>query len=90
MTGVHDFGTTASAAITILVDNRADLLLRSKEHVKYFTEKPLLAEHGFAALVDLPDSGIRLLWDAGVSRRTLIQNAQSMSIDLSSIQRAHS
>ena len=51
MPRIEDFGQTEDVAITVLVDNRADLIVRSCETVKYFTDKPLLAEHGFSALI---------------------------------------
>ena len=43
-----DFGETQNVAITVLVDNKADLIVESTDTVKYFTDAPLLAEHGFA------------------------------------------
>jgi 7,8-dihydropterin-6-yl-methyl-4-(beta-D-ribofuranosyl)aminobenzene 5'-phosphate synthase len=82
---IQDFGQTQDVAITILVDNRADLIVRSTETVKRFTDRPLLAEHGFAALVDLKESGTRVLWDAGMTRTALLENARQMEIDLSTI-----
>ena len=77
-------------AITVLVDNRADLLVKSTDTVKRFTEQPLLAEHGFAALIDLKDAGpptggTRILWDAGMTQTALLENARRMEIDLSTI-----
>jgi 7,8-dihydropterin-6-yl-methyl-4-(beta-D-ribofuranosyl)aminobenzene 5'-phosphate synthase len=68
-------------AITVLVDNRADLIVESSETVKYFRDKPLLAEHGFSALVELQDAGKRILWDAGVTRIALLENMRRMEID---------
>jgi 7,8-dihydropterin-6-yl-methyl-4-(beta-D-ribofuranosyl)aminobenzene 5'-phosphate synthase len=85
MPSLPNFGSVTTAAITILVDNRADLLLKSSETVKYFQDKPLLAEHGFAALLDLNHGEHRLLWDAGVSPVALIENLQRMGIDPKSI-----
>jgi 7,8-dihydropterin-6-yl-methyl-4-(beta-D-ribofuranosyl)aminobenzene 5'-phosphate synthase len=74
------FGETSDVAITVLVDNRADLLVRSTASVKYFTDELLLAEHGFAALVDLTAEGIRILWDAGGTRIALMENLRRMEI----------
>lgn len=71
--------------ITILVDNKADLMLDSTDQIKYFTDKPLLAEHGFSALIQLGDSDSRILWDAGVSKIALIENMRRMGIDHSAI-----
>jgi 7,8-dihydropterin-6-yl-methyl-4-(beta-D-ribofuranosyl)aminobenzene 5'-phosphate synthase len=85
MTKVEDFGQTSSVTITALVDNRADLLVKSTETVRRFTKGPLLAEHGFAALIDLKDAGIRILWDAGMTQTALLENARRMEVDLSTI-----
>jgi len=79
-----DFGTVEGATVTILVDNRADLLVPSTDTVQRYTEEPLLAEHGFSALVDLP-GGPRILWDAGMSRIALRENMRRMRIDPSTI-----
>jgi 7,8-dihydropterin-6-yl-methyl-4-(beta-D-ribofuranosyl)aminobenzene 5'-phosphate synthase len=75
------FGTVESVNITILVDNAANLIVDSNESVKYFTNKPLLAEHGFSALVHFPDDGIKFLWDAGVTRVALMENLRRMEIE---------
>ena len=75
------FGETQNVTITVLVDNRADLIVKSTETVKYFSDKPLFAEHGFAALIDLKDAGVRILWDAGISDAALLENMQRMEID---------
>ena len=82
---IEDFGSTRDIAITVLVENSADLLARSSETVKRFTKKPLLAEHGFAALVDLKEAGVRILWDAGMTKTVLLENARRMEIDLSKV-----
>jgi len=78
-------GETQNVAITVLVDNRADLIVKSTDTVKYFTDEPLLAEHGFAALVDLKAAGVRILWDAGVTRIALMENLKRMKIDPATI-----
>lgn len=80
------FGETSQVIITILVDNRADLIVKSTDKIHYFTKKPLLAEHGFAALVDLPDDHLRILWDAGLTPLVLIENMKRMEIDPATIQ----
>jgi len=79
------FGSTRDVEITVLVENSADFLVRSTDTVKRFTRKPLLAEHGFAALVDLKEAGVRILWDAGVSATALLENARLMEIDLTTV-----
>jgi 7,8-dihydropterin-6-yl-methyl-4-(beta-D-ribofuranosyl)aminobenzene 5'-phosphate synthase len=92
-----EFGHVDAVNITILVDNRADLIVKSDDRVKYFTDKALLAEHGYSALVhfpgDIPDdtSGEDLigkpniLWDAGVTRIALMENLRRMEIDPHSV-----
>ena len=75
------FGVTKSVNITILVDNQANLIVKSNEAVKYFTDKALLAEHGFSALVHFPEEERTILWDAGVTRIALRENMRRMEID---------
>jgi len=82
---IDGFGEAERVAITILVDNRADLIVDSSETVKYFTDKPLLAEHGFSALVDLQAANKRILWDAGITRIALPENMKRMEIDPATI-----
>jgi 7,8-dihydropterin-6-yl-methyl-4-(beta-D-ribofuranosyl)aminobenzene 5'-phosphate synthase len=72
-------------SITILVDNRADLIVKSTETARYWTDAPLLAEHGFAALVELGGTGRRILWDTGATPEVLLHNARLMDIDVSSV-----
>jgi 7,8-dihydropterin-6-yl-methyl-4-(beta-D-ribofuranosyl)aminobenzene 5'-phosphate synthase len=79
------FGTVDSVTITVLVDNCADLIVRSTDSVQRFTEASLLAEHGFAALVEIDDGAARILWDTGASGTVLLENARRMQIDLSTI-----
>jgi 7,8-dihydropterin-6-yl-methyl-4-(beta-D-ribofuranosyl)aminobenzene 5'-phosphate synthase len=85
MTVSEGYGETSDVAITVLVDNRADLLVRSTAAVKYYTDGLLLAEHGFAALVDLKAAGIRVLWDAGGTRIALMENLRRLEIDPATI-----
>lgn len=80
MSDLVDFGSAASASITVLVDNRADLVVESTDTVKRFTDRPLLAEHGFSALIDLNDGETRILWDAGITEIALLENMQRMGI----------
>lgn len=75
------FGSVRQAAVTILVDNRADMLARSTETVRYCTDEPLLAEHGFAALVEIDDGEARILWDAGMTRIALLENMRRLKVD---------
>ncbi len=85
MSKIENFGKTQTVEITVLVDNRADLSPRSTDTVKRYTKEPLLAEHGFSALVDLKDAGIKILWDAGISQVALMENVRRMKIDLATI-----
>ena len=85
MSRAESFGETHDVEITVLVENNADLLVKSTDTVKRFTEKPLLAEHGFAALVELKEAGVRILWDAGISTTALLENARLMKIDLAAV-----
>jgi 7,8-dihydropterin-6-yl-methyl-4-(beta-D-ribofuranosyl)aminobenzene 5'-phosphate synthase len=85
MTTIADFGETTNVSITVLVDNRADLIVKSTETVKYFDDEPLLAEHGFSALIDLKNADMRILWDAGISETALLENMRLMEIDPKSI-----
>lgn len=85
MVKIANIGSTRDVAITVLVDNRADLIVESTDTVKYFTDAPLLAEHGFAALVDLKAAGVRILWDAGITPMTLLENMKRMQVAPSTI-----
>lgn len=80
---IEGFGETSDVQITVLVDNVASLLVRGTETVKRFSDKPLLAEHGFSAFVHLKEARKQILWDAGVTRIALPENARRMEIDLS-------
>ena len=82
------FGETKQVAVTVLVDNMTDMLLKSTDTVIRYTQEsgePLLAEHGLSALVDLKDSGVRVLWDAGITEITLIENMRRMKVDPTTI-----
>ena len=81
MSKIDGFGETGNVAVTVLVDNTADLLVKSTETVIRFKEEPLLAEHGFAAIIDLPDGPTRVLWDAGFTDFALPANMLRMEID---------
>jgi 7,8-dihydropterin-6-yl-methyl-4-(beta-D-ribofuranosyl)aminobenzene 5'-phosphate synthase len=85
MPKIESFGQTQDVSVTILVDNRADLMMESTETVKYFTDAPLLAEHGFAALIELKQAHTTILWDAGMTDIALMENMKRMEIDASDI-----
>ena len=80
-----NIGSVDNVALTILVDNKADLIVESSDHVRYFTDEPLLAEHGFSVLIQLEDAEKKILWDAGVSKMALIENIRRMKLDCASI-----
>lgn len=81
------FGNLDSVSITILVDNYANLIVESSDSIKYFKDKPLLAEHGFSALIHIPESGINILWDAGISNIVLMENIARMGINPKTIKK---
>lgn len=85
MSKIEHFGETHNVAVTVLVDNRADLIVESTDTIKYFTDKPLLAEHGFAALIDLKAAHTTILWDAGVTTIALPENMKRLEIDPATI-----
>jgi 7,8-dihydropterin-6-yl-methyl-4-(beta-D-ribofuranosyl)aminobenzene 5'-phosphate synthase len=87
MVTTREFGEVEKAWVTILVDNKANLIVESNERVQYFEDAPLLAEHGFSALIRLAHPDLTILWDAGVSRVALMENLKRMKIDPASIQK---
>jgi 7,8-dihydropterin-6-yl-methyl-4-(beta-D-ribofuranosyl)aminobenzene 5'-phosphate synthase len=80
-----DFGVVNQTSLTVLVENKADLIVKSTDHVKYFTKKPLLAEHGYSVLIEINGADETILWDAGVSKIALMENIQRMELDISRI-----
>lgn len=85
MAQIEAFGSVNGLRITVLVDNQADLIVKSTDTVRRFTKAPLLAEHGFSVLVELVFPKVRILWDAGISKMALVENARQMEIDLASV-----
>ncbi len=81
----EEFGSVDQASLTVLVDNKADLIVESSARVKYFTEESLLAEHGFSVLIQLDDQEGKILWDAGVSKIALLENMRRMKLDKTSL-----
>lgn len=77
----REFGSVEKATLTVLVDNKANLIVESSDRVKYFSEEPLLAEHGFSVLIQLDDSEERILWDAGISKVALNENIRRMKME---------
>jgi 7,8-dihydropterin-6-yl-methyl-4-(beta-D-ribofuranosyl)aminobenzene 5'-phosphate synthase len=81
--------------ITTLVDNIIDLLLESNDHVKRAPRlrdgkptQPLLAEHGFSALVRVTDGTEThtILLDAGLGEETMLINAERLGIDFGEVE----
>ncbi len=78
--------------VTCLVDNNVDLLLPSSEVAhrpvltKNWYERPLVAEHGFCAVLTIQVDGIkrRLLLDSGLDPFAAPHNAEVLDLDLSS------
>ena len=81
---IQDFGATGAVVITVLVDNRADQLVKSTATVKHYMEKPLLAEHGFAGGRS-QGGGDQAAWDAGTTCVALLENLRRMEIDPATI-----
>jgi 7,8-dihydropterin-6-yl-methyl-4-(beta-D-ribofuranosyl)aminobenzene 5'-phosphate synthase len=78
---MSNINSVEKVSLTVLVDNKANLIVKSSKNIKYFTDKPLLAEHGFSVLIQTDDSKEKILWDAGVTKVALIENMQRMKID---------
>ena len=85
MSRMQSFGETGDVAITVLVDNMADMIAKSTDRVLRYSKGPLLAEHGLAALVELNEARVRILWDAGLTRIALLENMKRMEIDPATI-----
>jgi 7,8-dihydropterin-6-yl-methyl-4-(beta-D-ribofuranosyl)aminobenzene 5'-phosphate synthase len=85
VTSKSEFGVTAGATVTIVVDNLAGMLARSTEGVKRYAGGTLIAEHGFSALIELPSERRRILWDAGATSSAVLENLGRMEIDPRSI-----
>ncbi|MGD8605262.1 MAG: MBL fold metallo-hydrolase [Anaerolineales bacterium] len=79
-------GSVDQASLTVLVDNKADLIVQSSDNIQYFTDEPLLAEHGFSVLIKLGSAEKTILWDAGVTKISLMENMHRMEIDPSGIE----
>jgi 7,8-dihydropterin-6-yl-methyl-4-(beta-D-ribofuranosyl)aminobenzene 5'-phosphate synthase len=84
-------------SITILVDNTTDFLLANSEHAvrpplvrnERFVLPPLVAEHGFSALITIPGSehgnNNSFLFDTGVSENGVIHNADIFGVNFGKI-----
>ena len=85
MANVDNINFVEKVRLTVLVDNKADLIVESSEQIEYFTDEPLLAEHGYSVLIQPDNSERKILWDAGVSKVALIENMRRMKLDFNSI-----
>jgi 7,8-dihydropterin-6-yl-methyl-4-(beta-D-ribofuranosyl)aminobenzene 5'-phosphate synthase len=81
--------------ITILVDNVFDVLMSGKGPVErwplpadVFRRDLPVAEHGFAALLEVARGGrrLRVLFDAGVSRTGVLHNLDALGAELGDVQ----
>jgi len=83
--------------VTIIMDNTIDVFTASEEHVHRFdscelqTEdgfSPLIAEHGFSALVQMKsgDKQKTVLLDAGVSPEGILHNMGTLGIQINDVQ----
>lgn len=82
------FGEVSGISITALVDNMTDMLLKSTDEVKRYTQesgKPLQAEHGLSFLIEIADLKMKVLMDAGITDLTLMENIRRMRIDPTTI-----
>jgi len=73
----------AGVAITILVDNYSNAILKGRggvERMDQHEEVPL-AEHGFSALIELEGREGAILVDAGYTPQALLHNLEAMKID---------
>jgi 7,8-dihydropterin-6-yl-methyl-4-(beta-D-ribofuranosyl)aminobenzene 5'-phosphate synthase len=79
-----------SVQLTCLVDNSVDILLSNTEVARRapirddWSTKPLIAEHGFSAVLTLEDRGRRrkILFDSGLDPHAASQNAEVLDLDL--------
>lgn len=80
-----NLGNISKAKITFLVENKSEMLIKSRQVASYFTDKPLLAEPGLSLLIQLNDKDEYILIDGGASNIVLKENAKRMDIDLRKI-----
>jgi 7,8-dihydropterin-6-yl-methyl-4-(beta-D-ribofuranosyl)aminobenzene 5'-phosphate synthase len=74
---------TEDLAITVVVDNYSNVLLSSRPGVERYgsSKEPLLAEHGFAAYIQLGQMGPGILLDTGFSSVALPHNLPRLGIN---------
>jgi 7,8-dihydropterin-6-yl-methyl-4-(beta-D-ribofuranosyl)aminobenzene 5'-phosphate synthase len=85
MSNRYDPGFVESVKLTVLVDNKANMIVDSSDVAQFYTDKPLLAEHGFSVLIQFDGSQETILWDAGGSEIALIENMHRMEFDFNTI-----
>lgn len=73
---------TRDVAVTVVVDNRADVLLRSTPGVERYGPKkePLLAEQGLSMHIRLGREGHQILLDAGFTKVAVPHNLSRLEI----------
>lgn len=80
-----------SLAVTILVDNSIDVFLAGSEVVRrvpierdWSEREPLVAEHGYSALLTVKESGTvrNVLYDAGLGKGTLLHNMAVLGLSV--------
>lgn len=82
------FDSVTGFSVTALVDNMTDMLLKSTDEVKRYTQEsgdPLLAEHGLSFLIEFEEPKMKILMDAGFTEVTLMENIDRMGIDPTAI-----
>jgi len=83
-----------SLDVTILVDNAIDVLMAGSERVRraplhpdLFRRVPLIAEHGYAALLTIKENGTtrQVLYDTGLGKDTLLHNLAVLGLSLAEL-----
>lgn len=83
MTDASFSNEVAGATVTILVDNYSNAILKGQPGVERMDQHKNvpLAEHGFAALIELEGRSKAFLLDAGYTPQALIHNLEAMKVD---------
>ncbi len=81
-------------SVTILVDNSIDLLMTGSDSVRrasligdWAVREPLIAEHGYSALLTIKENGTvrNILYDAGLGKGTLLHNMAVLGLSVKDI-----
>lgn len=70
MDNLLNLGSVQKAEIIFLVENKAEMLIRSNKIANYYTNRPLLAEPGLSILIKLNGKNNYILLDGGASNIT--------------------